>query len=213
MAVANEWVCARMAVASELRCPRHQLLEVEGRTFFGSMDSGLLTIKDYGPDVTGAVSFIDELARVVTFDLWIMNRDRHMNNILVSSSVPDDPDSPPVPVVFDHDRALFAECANARCLVNIDQYQPAHNFVHSFIHTYLVQRRSVTFKMSLVNDQIARIQGINDDTIVRAVFALSDDVIDSDSKSAACEVLMRRRDRLHEIVGEARRAPVPFGFV
>lgn len=99
--VANEYICARLAVAVGLPVPPGFLVKKDAEHWFVSMDFNLSgeMLPPILPDLL--VARKPELcAGIVLFDAWVLNPDRHAKNLAHDTNTD-------AVVIFDHSRALM----------------------------------------------------------------------------------------------------------
>ncbi len=104
--IPNEYICARLGTSIGLPIPPFALSKyADGakRLLFSSLDfnPASLRLPPILPDVCMA-KLAFECAGVVVFDVWVVNEDRHDQNLAVDKTL-----SPKVLRVWDHDMALF----------------------------------------------------------------------------------------------------------
>lgn len=101
--VANEFICGRLALLIGLPVPPGVIVKLDGEKLgYASMRFGARG--ETPPPIFPAdlTRDLPELAlKIVTFDCWVANTDRHESNLAYSRAlIP--------PMIFDHDKALLA---------------------------------------------------------------------------------------------------------
>ena len=200
--VTNEWVCARLARAAGLPSPPCALRQIEDEWFFVTEHVDLPVATDLGFVYLHSERFLHDFAHMLVFDQWVMNRDRWPANYFIRTEEHPGERGPTDyrVVVFDHDRALFAEKLNADGLRVRDRYEQPIAHVHPQIVRVFFRSRGVTLKRSSVEEQIATVESIPDSAIAGALERLPTEVLGHEDRAATLEVLAGRRDRIGAIV-------------
>ena len=190
-AVLNKWVSARLAEAAGIPLPPFDLVRHDGQPWFFSKRLDLKNGTEVGSDAYATESFSRGLGDILAFDLWVMNRDRHLNNFLVREK-----EEGLSPVAFDHDRAILSKALAL----------PALEVTHSMDAVYLIHRSfrrllskgKLVLGPSCVSQSISRVKVVRPGAI-REIVADARELASPEVLEAVACVLCDRRDRIDSI--------------
>jgi hypothetical protein len=205
-AAVNELVAAALARAMGVATPEFFLRDFEGTTFFFSQELPYPKAKAFGRRHLSCDVFRAEFSRVLVFDVWVMNRDRHASNYLIRVEGDDHH-----VVAFDHDRTLFDDGPIRRLEQRVMQ-EPQYLLCRPL--EQLLRAGTLTLPMSQVEGSIAVARGVPGPVIASAVRGLPDALLEPAGKEALERVLLDRQRALPSLLSRVvEHAPVRSAFI
>lgn len=212
-APANEWICNRLALALDIPVLAADIISCEGAHFFGApfipedrRHIGRLSIQDARfKQATNAARICYQ---AVCFDAWVVNPDRHAENIMVYGS---DGTQPWTAALHDHDRALLGS-NKARNDVQALTSDPINGW--ELNRTRWIRDDNLNDWYLAITDwdslhsEVKLIKSLDDDLIKQTVNSAPPQIISNKDKSAIIKMLLARKAKLDEIV-DARRGHFP----
>lgn len=190
----NESVVAQLADELRLELPPHQMMEYAGDHYHCSLEAPYSTVRDFGADIVNCDVFRAGLARVLVFDTWVMNSDRHTNNILVRLE-----NGLHNVVIIDHDRCLFSLGTSVRYL-EVQDRRPPFELLHLEVRHVLIGQWGLRLSRDEMQGMVGAIQQMSPDAVAAPVRGLPEALLTDDERDALVTVLRSRQDRLGDLV-------------
>lgn len=189
---ANEWIAAQLAVALGLPVLDHRLVAMGGRLFFAS---AWMQKPTFSPALDAELfrrcQNRDRAYGVVVFDSWLINQDRHGNNLLVRHSR----NGEHLLMLNDHSHLLVSPLGPTKAedlLASLAD--PPGRFVRlPFI------RDGIT-DPSQLRAALDQIEGLSDAEVQSAVNSTPQELLSSAEQEIYADFLLQRRDCLREVL-------------
>lgn len=189
--VAQELMCARLAVAAGVPIPDFQLLCHEGDIWFGSKRyEDIVSSFSYG--LLAAVRNPEAIYSIAAFDLWIHNSDRHYDNLIAARGNAGENYKL---VAIDHSHCPLFPHESVADLDNGGTKDPPQ-CIHACYREALTDRR-------LLRQAVDRIQLISDETISSALLGYPSTQWEVAEIESIERFLSDRRVRLRELMNRA----------
>lgn len=197
---ANEWIAVRLAEELGLPVLDHRILKRGRDLFFGSayMQAG-----SYSPELTAQLfakcDNRDAIYMVVAFDIWLINHDRHNENLIVRHFRKPRPPNQLFP--NDHSHLLVNESSPRlsselkKCLDDA----PARFVTLQFVRESIINP-------TMLSDAIGRIEAVADRTIQSVVASTPISLLPTEDRAIYADFLIRRRRKLRVVVQNGRHA-------
>jgi hypothetical protein len=195
----NEWVAARLAEAVGLPTLDHRILLKGEDLFFGSafMGSGTFT-----PEITAPLfakcDNRDQIYGIVAFDVWMINSDRHNQNLVVRHRRRSEVQNELLP--NDHSHLLVSESEprlGSELMACLND--PPGRFVClQFVRESIVNRK-------LLSTAIDRIENLSERTIRAAVASTPSQLLATTDRAIYADFLVQRRTLLRGLMQNAGR--------
>lgn len=191
--IANEYLTSILAKLIGLQIPQSGLTKYYDKDLFLSKEVTLPTLRDsgYPKPHFHTDRFRRDVAHMIVFDCWIMNRDRHDANVLV------DPSNDYAITLIDHDCSLFNWGMDSRKLTQKHDMEPQWTS-HDFIRSKLLPNCTVIH--SDVNSFAREIALLGNNLLEDDFRKSCENVITSQDADTLIEVLLKRKQNLPHLM-------------
>lgn len=202
LVAANEWVAVRLLDALGLPILDHRILKKGRDLFFGSAYMQAGSYSDFlTAQLFAKCDNRDDIYAIVTFDIWLVNHDRHNQNLIVRHLRKPNPPNQLFP--NDHSHLLVNESPIApkrtADLMGCLNDPPARFVSLPFIRESIVNAE-------MLSAAIARIEALPEQTIRSAVASTPTALLPAADRAIYADFLVRRRRKLKSVVQNGRRA-------
>lgn len=191
---ANELIAAELTLALGLPTVEWRLLELGGYVYFGCQ-----RVTDFAPIFDAAIfsrlNNPDRAYDMVAFDLWMMNIDRHDNNIR-ARKVQNQPDQYLL-VMIDHGHALLPPGRKVAHLPNLT----------SSVESAFVKSATIRTALSDANSlerAVESIKQLDDEAVRLAVNKVPSDWLSASDRGVVIQLLLQRKWGLTEMANRLK---------
>ena len=197
--VANEYISYELLKLLNLPVPKGFLYTRNGDTFFLSeYRKNAKKLLAYSPDtIIPLIRNWEDLIGIVCFDVWVMNYDRHQNNVLICEDSKVD-----TFFAIDHDRALFNMCPDESRLM-FRHNLPANAFVN---RNLLPALTPLIDSFTKLIPFIERIQNITADQMKAVIHDQAGKLLEQKYQDKLLTVLTERKDKLQDYLTQISRS-------
>lgn len=191
--LANEFVTHQLAQIVGLNVPTGGLRDVRGDTkFFSEYLEGSRRLVELGKDdLKSKLTRWEDLLKILCFDIWVMNHDRHFGNLLVKKN-----GKAHDLYLIDHDHTLLGKCQDCKRLESIHSCNAAL-FVNQFYYPFLDQ---IVDSFLLFNESIQSIQRVKDNAIASILGQVPVGLLPNNFRQRIDEVLRERKNSLPKYI-------------
>jgi hypothetical protein len=202
LVAANEWVAARLVEALGLPILDHRILKKGRDLFFGSAYMQAGSYSDFlTAQLFAKCDNRDDIYAIVAFDIWLINHDRHNQNLIVRHFRKPKPPNQLFP--NDHSHLLVNESPDAprrsADLMGCLDDPPARFVTLSFVRDSIVNAE-------MLSAAITRIEVLPEQMIRSAVASTPNALLPPADRAIYADFLVRRRRKLKRVVQNGRRA-------
>jgi len=188
---ANEWIAARLAVALDLPIIPHAVVCHESRLCFGSRWLGRELVPFITPELLAQCRNVDTVHDLVIFDAWIINGDRHPQNIWVHQQIGGPDDGACDLLLPDHGHAVIPPGSKPETLAANWLAVPAQLSAPK-----LPAVQATVSSLSSLRRAVAAIRTLPDDSIRTLVRSTPEEWLAAEEADAVVDFLLARRLRL-----------------
>ena len=190
----NEWIAARLADAVGLPVLDHRILTMGSNLFFASAYMGKGT---FAPAITADLfkkcENRDRVYGIVVFDAWLINRDRHNQNLIVRR--PKKSAERRLLLLNDHSHLLVSPSGPTQINRLMDRVDdPPGNFVS--LHFI---RQAITDAAQLT-EALDRVETLSEKTIRAAIASTPAELLSISDQAIYADFLIKRRSRLRGLM-------------
>lgn len=188
--IANEFVCAQLAAEVGLPVPDCEIQRIGQKAWFVSY---YIDNEPFAYSKFQSCRNMTDVPLLLLFDLWVCNSDRWQSNLLLAR-VKDTPRTYEF-LVIDHSHALFGEADRPGVLPLDIQPHLCFDFGE------LTER---ILRDSDWDSALSRLYSVSDKTVRQIIDSVPDGICPAFDKVLTAEWLIGRRDRLPELLRQAK---------
>lgn len=195
----NEWIAARLAEAVGLPVLDHRIATMGGDLFFASAYMGKGTFyPEISPQLFDRCDNKSEIYGIVLFDAWLINRDRHNQNLIVRHLKR--PEEVHRLLPNDHSHLLVSPSTPTSIgqLMGCLNEPPGRFVCLDFVRKSIVEP-------VLLRGALGRIEGLAEREIRAVVASTPVELLSVTEQGVYADFLVQRRDQLRQLLQNATK--------